>query len=288
MAHVVSLVGFTPPPRYDGLPFVSARVDESADSDTWVAIATVPLSPVDTDPTNPAAHNLTVSTAVLEQGWYRVAFIDAAGNFSVTEPIFRSAESDGSTLATIADVRRVMKLRGTTVIPDEDLAWALEVATSYLQPRLKPYGEPGGTMTYYSVRGSEFLPLPIPGAQVTAVRAQYTHGAAPWALTPLYTPFYVVTSTEVRLLLNSTDRYDTVEVDWTTDLPVPAALREGVAMFAASLYMTNTKLLGGTRSEHIGDYSYQLADKDVDDVMPARAKKLLGPFLRRTRVFVTP
>lgn len=92
MAYVVSLQGFRPPPRFDGLPWTQVRIDESpAQSGPWTALETIPLV-LDPDPSNPAVRDVTTELATLPLGWYRLQFIDASGDLSApTEPVFAGA-----------------------------------------------------------------------------------------------------------------------------------------------------------------------------------------------------
>lgn len=93
MAFVVSLEGFIPPPRYDAIPWTNARIEEATvEAGPYSALATVALSPVDTNPANPAIRNFTVTSAVAT-GWYRVVWLDASLNESVSASVF----SDQST-----------------------------------------------------------------------------------------------------------------------------------------------------------------------------------------------
>jgi hypothetical protein len=92
MTFVVTLRGFTPPARFDGLPFTQARIDEGgAQAGPFTPIDTLALAPLDADPTNPASRNLTTGNATLQQGWYRVAFLDAAGDAALTAAIFSAS-----------------------------------------------------------------------------------------------------------------------------------------------------------------------------------------------------
>lgn len=89
MGIVLTLLGLTPPARYDGTPWYSVAIQESASEDgPYAAIDTVVLDPPDTDPTQPATRNLTTTEASLPAGWYQVQFLDVNGGQSgVSAPI---------------------------------------------------------------------------------------------------------------------------------------------------------------------------------------------------------
>lgn len=106
MTYIHSFQDVTPPARYDGLPWVNARVEEAAaEAGPFTQIASLAL-PVDADPSTPNPVDLTVTTATLERGWYRWRFDDAAGRLSpYTAPVFSPA-ADGTT--TLVDRLRGM------------------------------------------------------------------------------------------------------------------------------------------------------------------------------------
>ena len=81
MTQVVSFEGFTPAARYDGIPWATAHVEEAAyPSGPWALIDTLALAPVDADPANPGARDLTTALASDTDGlWYRLTFYDAFG-----------------------------------------------------------------------------------------------------------------------------------------------------------------------------------------------------------------
>jgi hypothetical protein len=80
MTYVVTLQDLTPPVRYDELPWTEALIGESGTSTgPFNTIATVSLTPVDTDPSNPQQRNLTSTGALLSSGWYLPTWQDAAG-----------------------------------------------------------------------------------------------------------------------------------------------------------------------------------------------------------------
>lgn len=189
-------------------------------------------------------------------------------------------------LSTVADIRRVGKLADS--IPDAELAPALETAESYLRTKLARWDDSaGGTTKFYNITGTAQLPLPSPDAIVTAVRLYHGYRDATGELVP--TTDYATGTGYVTLLRDdlSSYYYARAEVTWTNVGTVPAAVRDGVAMVAASLYSQYGRATAGMRSERIGDYSYTLSDKDIESVVPAKALELLKPFFRtKSGVFV--
>jgi hypothetical protein len=87
--RVVSLIDFTPTPRYDGKKWTSARIEESASSaGPWTVLETQAILPLDADPKAPEPRSFTTELATLVDGWYRVTFLDATGDEELpTEPI---------------------------------------------------------------------------------------------------------------------------------------------------------------------------------------------------------
>jgi hypothetical protein len=90
MTQVITLERVTPVARYDALWWTHARIEEAADPDgAWTEVETILLSPVEPDPTNPLARNLTSEDASDGELWYRVVFVDANGDESApTAPVF--------------------------------------------------------------------------------------------------------------------------------------------------------------------------------------------------------
>lgn len=111
---VVTFQEFTPPARADGEPWVSARIEESSaeGGPTWTLIETVALSPVDTDPSNPKQRAFTTELATLDEGWYRITFVDGEGDVSqATPPIHNSPAADFNFLPTVSQVAVLIRAR---------------------------------------------------------------------------------------------------------------------------------------------------------------------------------
>lgn len=305
MGYVRTLTNFAPPPRLDGQPFVQMRVEEApTETGTWTMIAgsQVALDPVDVDPSKPQLRSFTTDQATLPSGWLRVVFIDADGDISIGDAV--NAQSTGVTgLASIADVRRALGNINQARVSDADLLYYLNVTASVLESKLPEFTTPEGTSVIFNAPRAGMVWLPIPAAEVTAVRGYESNSGGPTLLSAGKWDYAVqpggVMLLQERNAAIEDPRYFTppvdttsltwprVEIDWVNTGEIPWAVREGVAMTAAALFNTNSKLTSGMRSERIGDYSYTLSDKDVDEVMPARARKLLRPYMRRRHVFVT-
>lgn len=104
MAFTRSFEGFKPPRRFDSVPFVTVEIREAAsESGTYSTIETVALSPVDTDPANPAARNFTTDEAVEAVGWYVIRWVDGGGAFSDSVPV-RYGMVGADAFATVEDV----------------------------------------------------------------------------------------------------------------------------------------------------------------------------------------
>lgn len=112
MSYVITFDDSQPSAREDGLPWTHVRIDEAAASDgPWTIIETQALSPVDTDPERPQARDITTALATLENGWYRLAFLDAIGNLEVTQPVQRSTAMIPLWAPPVADVGALLHAR---------------------------------------------------------------------------------------------------------------------------------------------------------------------------------
>lgn len=100
MSQVVSFEDYVPSPRYDGIAWTQARIEESVSSTgPWTAIETITLSPVDADPSLPATRNLTTELATdAPDLWYRIVFLDADGDsLAPSDPVQNSGISEPDT-----------------------------------------------------------------------------------------------------------------------------------------------------------------------------------------------
>lgn len=106
--YVVTFANYTPSPRYDTIPWTQVKVEEApAKIGPWTELVTGALSPIDADPKNPAPRDVTVNGATLAAGWYRLTFLDAAGNMQPTRPVYSGA----SISPGLDDIARAMRSR---------------------------------------------------------------------------------------------------------------------------------------------------------------------------------
>jgi hypothetical protein len=121
MAEVVTFENFRPPPRYDLLPWTSVEIEESVDvMSGWTQIDTIPLSPVDTDPTHPELRSFTTEHGTAIDYWYRVTFTDATGDTSQPTVPIQNTSAVSTTpppvtaYATTDELFRLLKIRVPT------------------------------------------------------------------------------------------------------------------------------------------------------------------------------
>lgn len=132
-AYVVSLTGYTPSARFDGVHWASVLIEESATEDgTVLASAVGDLDPVDDDPTVPQPRNFTMTGATLAAGWYRVTFLDAAGNQQPTAWVFNGAATDADLTPSVADVAALLLAR--TRADDEQIGEELGTFNTRTRP----------------------------------------------------------------------------------------------------------------------------------------------------------
>jgi hypothetical protein len=137
MSVVVSFTDFTPPARYDAVPWTAVRVEEAAAATgTWAAIETITLSPADTDPENPAARSFTTTLGTAPDLWYRVVFVDAAaGESEPSEPIQNTADAS-EPYATVTELARILKIRAPTVEQEAAMQRVLDVAAGEIDSEI--------------------------------------------------------------------------------------------------------------------------------------------------------
>lgn len=309
MAYVISFYGYEPNARYDGQPWTTVKIEESTSkTGPWTLIDTKTLSPVDTDPTNPVPRSFTTNAGTLMSGWYRISFVDGAANVEYTDPVYHGIAP--TTLATVGDVKRLMRLGNITAEQEAQMQEALEAVDSFLRPYLQDFGDASGTVIEHHVAPGSPIDLPVNGAAVAAVRTYLTPGASAITLT---SALYQVSNTHLLLepLKLSTEIWPytygadftngvpgditlaRVEFDWTAVADIPKAVRDGVALTAAVHWRQSQSYASGILSERIGDYSYTISRNGggrtnaFDQFVPASARALLRPFRRRLPVFTT-
>ena len=113
MSQTISFPNYTPPARYDDLPWTDVQIEESdtsafpSDTTVWSQIDTQALSPLDTDPASPIVRDLTTSLASDTPSlWYRLIWVDAALTTSApTTPVQNGATTP---YATTAELFRIL------------------------------------------------------------------------------------------------------------------------------------------------------------------------------------
>lgn len=151
MSFTHSFIGYKPPVRYDGDPWTQVRIEESATEDgTYAEVETLALSPIDTDPTAPASRSVTTDEASLEQGWFRLIFLDAEDQAApASTPVYSPATSDTVAFATAAQVATRLG-RSLTTLEEAQINGVLEGIAGLMR------AEAGKT--------DDWTPDPIPSA----------------------------------------------------------------------------------------------------------------------------
>lgn len=107
--YTVSFTEYVPTPRYDGLHWDTIKIEEGVTEDgPWVLIDTIDI-PLDEDPENPQARSFTTHNGTVPAAWYRVSFIDEAGDVLYTDPVQNVPSTIIDYRPTVGDVgRKVM------------------------------------------------------------------------------------------------------------------------------------------------------------------------------------
>lgn len=127
---VVSFIEYTPAPRFDGLPWTDARIEGAeSQSGPWAAVETIAITPVDADPSDPAARSFTTEDALSTQTWFRIVFLDATGDTSTTSPVRYPGAAAGSMLTSLAAVRAHLQKSPTDTGQDATIESLIESAS---------------------------------------------------------------------------------------------------------------------------------------------------------------
>jgi hypothetical protein len=112
---LITFADWRPPARYPPIvdPWTTVEIQEAAgEAGPWTTIATIALSPVDGDPTNPAARSFSTEAATLPNGWYQLRFKDVANDASDWLPA-GTAPNLGAVPPTLAQVAQHIYQRTT-------------------------------------------------------------------------------------------------------------------------------------------------------------------------------
>lgn len=115
----VSFEDYQPLPRFPPVvtPWTLVHIQESAAQDgPWTTIDTFALSPLDSDPADPAIRSFSTDNATLSEGWYRVVFEDAIGNTSPTTPEHNKPSDAASYLPLVSDIGALLRARTKNVL----------------------------------------------------------------------------------------------------------------------------------------------------------------------------
>ncbi len=114
MSVVVSLEDYRPSPRYDGEPWTDARIYEGTASDgAFTLLETIPLSPVDSDPENPAYRNFTTDLGTADELWYKIIFVDA--DLSTGQPTvpIQNVADDRPVYASVSELAQLLRVNAS-------------------------------------------------------------------------------------------------------------------------------------------------------------------------------
>jgi hypothetical protein len=111
---ILTLFGYTPPARYDDLPWTQARIEQAAtETGSYTALETIDLDPVDSDPQNPQARGFTTEDAT-EGDWYRIVWVDGDGDESQpTLPVLFADTATTTVYGTRTELAGLLKVNET-------------------------------------------------------------------------------------------------------------------------------------------------------------------------------
>jgi hypothetical protein len=133
---VVSFQDYTPPARFDSVPWTDAQIEESDAVDgTWTVIDTVPLTVIDADPANPALQSFTTTLGTAPDLWYRVSFLDGASGIS--EPTLPALNSTaGQPYASVSELARILKIRTPSAAQTAAMGRVLRIAAQEINDEI--------------------------------------------------------------------------------------------------------------------------------------------------------
>lgn len=107
--QAVTFEDLIPPERHDDIPWTTLSIEEAPDSDgPWKIIDTIALLPLDSDPAEPQERSVTTTHGTLDDGWYRLTFVDANG---ATSRAFLIQNKVDAIKPTVDELGKLMRAR---------------------------------------------------------------------------------------------------------------------------------------------------------------------------------
>ena len=155
MPYVVTLTDYRPSPRYDSLPWTQARIEEGATATgTFTALETINLSPVDSDPSNPAWRNFTTQLGTAPDLWYRIVFLDATGDLGLPTFPVQNSSTGRPIYATTTELARLVRVDENQrhsslrrVLESAATEIDSEIGATDIEGTTLPYGAPPAIVT---------------------------------------------------------------------------------------------------------------------------------------------
>ena len=159
MTVVVTFVDYRPSPRYDGNPWTEVNIEEGTSSaGPWTALETIAISPVDTDPENPAYRNFTTELGTAVDLWYRLTFVDADGDTGLPTYPVQNASAARPVYATVEELAQILKVRSADrhaallrVLEAAATEIDSEIGTADITGTALPYGSPPAIVSEVSL-----------------------------------------------------------------------------------------------------------------------------------------
>lgn len=147
MTQVVSFEDYRPSPRYDGLPWTEARLEEgTASTGPWALIETFSLTPVDSDPTNPAFRNFTTQLASDGELWYRIIFADTDGDIGQPTYPVQNTLNARPVYASVSELANILRVNASQ--RHASLLRVLESAATEIDSEIGTADISGATLPY--------------------------------------------------------------------------------------------------------------------------------------------
>jgi hypothetical protein len=125
---IVSFRNYELIPRFDNTQWTQLRIYEGhVEAGPWTLIDTLSV-PASMNPADPQPMSFTTDNATLPagSGWYKITFVDGAGNSEDTEPVFNNAATE--ILATLNDVNAHLDGEVIEATPDNSELVQISVA----------------------------------------------------------------------------------------------------------------------------------------------------------------